>query len=92
MLARKGRVKCIFYVSMLLHRDFFLKHSLNDGHFSFRPTQISTNAWSTTEVVQKCVLTHLADSCAVAGKVLPHMRITNLVSVSIVSKPVCKQK
>ena len=76
---------------MLLHRDFFLKH-LNDGHFSFRPAQISTNAWSTTEVVQKCVLTHLADSCAVAGKVLPHMRITKLVSVSIVSKPVCKQK
>ena len=70
---------------------FFLKH-LNDGHFSFRPAQISTNAWSTTEVVQKCVLTHLADSCAVAGKVLPHMRITKLVSVSIVSKPVCKQK
>jgi len=43
--------------------------------------EISTNAWSTTEVVQKRVLTHLADSCAVAGKVLPHMRITKLVSM-----------
>ena len=88
MLARKGRV---FLCVNAVAQRFFLKH-LNDGHFSFCPAQISTNAWSTTEVVQKCVLTHLADSCAVAGKVLPHMRITKLVSVSIVSKPVCKQK